>query len=115
MFGQIATAFFRAGQPVQARAALAKVKKLTKVISPELRHNAAIADYYMGKKNEALDALRAVAPKVPLAYCNLGVAMEDRGAAAKAYELFAQCRDKGGRFPNLKSILEIKRQILGPQ
>ena len=115
VYGQIAVNLYRTGKAAKARAALIKVRRLAKAVTSELRHNAAVAEYYAGNKKDAVDALRGVAGKVPLALCNLAVHHDEKGAPAMAYELFNQCRAKGAHFPNLKTILEVKRQILGPR
>ncbi len=89
------------------------MKKLARRETPELRHNVAVADYYAGAKEDAVKALQAVAARVPTAHCNLGVVHELKAAMQQAFEAFQQCDQRGVRFPNLKALLAIKKQIFG--
>ncbi len=111
---QVALKAFAGGKPREAAQPLAKIKRLARAISPELRHNLAVVEYYAGVRDEPLHTLQASSAKVPMGLCNLAVHFDGKGGSpAKAYELFSQCDQRGVKFPNLKVILTIKRQIFG--
>jgi tetratricopeptide (TPR) repeat protein len=112
----IAFRYYRQGRRRQARQILTRAHRLSKMLSPLLRHNKAVVDYYTGQQDAALQALQTVGKQVPLAYCNLAVHYERRGDRKRAYDLFTQCDKRGVRsFPGLKQILEIKQQIRGEE
>lgn len=114
-YAQVGEALFRFGRSQQSQVNLLKARRLLQTVPLEVRHNSAVADYYAGKRDEALRVLQASAGKIPVALCNLAVHHEERGQMNKAYELFSQCEQRGARFKGLKAILEIKRQIFGKQ
>jgi tetratricopeptide (TPR) repeat protein len=106
-------AYFRFGRSRLAQVNLLKARRLLRVIPLEVRHNSAVADYYSGKRQEAIRVLQATSPKIPIAWCNLAVHEEEKGAMREAYKLFTVCDQRGGKLRGLKAILEIKRQIFG--
>jgi len=114
-YAQVGESLFRYGRSPAAQVNLLKARRLLRTVPLEVRHNSAVADYYAGKRDEALRVLQATSGKIPVALCNLAVHYEERGQMTKAYELFSQCDQRGARFKGLKAILEIKRQIFGKQ
>ena len=112
-YAHVAETLYRGGKSKLAQTNMAKARRLLKTVPVEIRHNSAVADYYAGRREDALKTLNAVVGKIPVALCNLGVHNEEDRAPTKAYELFGQCEQRGGRFPGLKAILEIKRQLWG--
>jgi tetratricopeptide (TPR) repeat protein len=112
-WAQVGERAFRGARGGQAKAAFAKVKKLARRESPELKHNVAVADYYGGAKDDAVKALGALGARVPMALCNLAVHFEAKQAMSRAYDFFHQCDLKGVRFPNLKALLAVKKLIFG--
>lgn len=110
---QIAFQRFKTGKAAEAAATLRVARRLARGVAFEILHNAAVADYYSGRSEDALGRLQILSARVPLAYCNLGIHHEGLGAAYRSYGLLSQCERKGGRFPGLGALLDVKRQIFG--
>ena len=104
-----AAALFEAGSIDEAR----KVHRqaLQGVTDPPLAwfHNAAVLDYAAGDRAQAIAALERLKKDVPMAACNLAVHSEQAYAPWRAYQLFKECKARGGRFPGLDAILAARR------
>jgi tetratricopeptide (TPR) repeat protein len=114
---QSALESYEEGKTPAAVALLNKAKRVARVITPEAKHNIAVAEYGSAATREAsVKTLQTLGVKVPIALCNLAVHFDGKGGTPqKAFELFNQCNARGVRFPNLKSILAIKRLIFSAQ
>jgi tetratricopeptide (TPR) repeat protein len=115
VYMQSAFKSYEEGKNAAAMAMLNKAKRSARALTPEAKHNIAVAEYQTaGTREGAVKALETLGAKVPLSLCNLAIHFDGKGAtAAKAYDLFKQCNQRGVRFPNLKNILAVKRLVFG--
>jgi tetratricopeptide (TPR) repeat protein len=105
---------YRNGQLAQARKYLATAKSANaRVGADEVAHNLAVLDLADGKYDAAIAQLEKIAPKVPEAYVNLGVAYERKGDHAKALDAWRKAKKAGARFGPLTEWIESKERIYG--
>ena len=90
-----------------ARAANARVG------TDDVAHGLAVLDLLEGRTGVAIVALDKVAPKIPEAYINLGIAYEKTGEPLKALEAWRKARKAGVRFAPLADWIESKERIYG--
>lgn len=96
-----------------AEACLIHEQALHGVAKPPLawRHNAAVLDYASGDHAAATAALGRLRADLPLAVCNLAVAIQQAYFPVEAYRLFKECKARGARFPGLQKILDSQRGV----
>jgi tetratricopeptide (TPR) repeat protein len=105
---------YRNGQLPQARKYLATAKSANaRFGADEVAHNLAVLDLADGKYDAAIPQLEKLAPRVPEAYINLGVAYERRGDHPKALDAWKRAKKAGARFGPLSEWIESKERIYG--
>jgi tetratricopeptide (TPR) repeat protein len=105
---------YRNGQLGQARKFLASAKAANaRFGADEVAHNLAVLDLADGKYDAAITQLEKLAPKVPEAYVNLGIAYERRGDHPKALDAWRRAKKAGARFALLNEWIESKERIYG--
>ncbi|HEY5927490.1 MAG TPA: hypothetical protein VIV11_37655, partial [Kofleriaceae bacterium] len=105
---------YRNGQLAQARKYLASAKAANaRVGADEVAHNLAVLDLADGKYDSAIAQLEKLAPKVPDAYVNLGIAYERKGDHVKALDAWRRAKKAGARFGQLTEWIESKERIYG--
>jgi tetratricopeptide (TPR) repeat protein len=112
-FLEAADRLYQTGAIVQAKRAHDRVLRRLGDPAPAALHNAAVLDYYTGNQVTAITALRAIRAKAPMASCNLAVHHERVYMLQKAYELFRECKKRGGQFPDLDQILKARQRVYG--
>ncbi|HEY4176640.1 MAG TPA: tetratricopeptide repeat protein [Kofleriaceae bacterium] len=105
---------YRSGQVAAARKYLTTAKNVnSRVGTDELAHNLAVLDLVDGNVDSAIAQLERVAPKIPEAYINLGIAYERKGDPAKALDAWRKARKANARFAPLNDWIESKERIYG--
>ncbi|MBA3455950.1 MAG: tetratricopeptide repeat protein [Deltaproteobacteria bacterium] len=105
---------YRNGQLAQARKYLTSAKNVnSRVGVDELAHNLAVIDLAEGKLDTAIAGLERIAPKLPEALINLGIAYERKGDPTKALDAWRRARKAGARFGPLTDWIESKERIYG--
>lgn len=105
---------YRAGSLSAARKYLATAKAANaKTGADEVAHNLAVLDLADGKVDSAIAQLERLAPRVPEAYVNLGIAYERKGDHAKALDAWHRAKKAGVRFPQLQDWIDAKERIYG--
>lgn len=105
---------YRAGQLAQVRKYLATAKSaVTRVGADEVAHNLAVMDLLDGRVDIAIGNLEKIAPRVPEAYINLGIAYEKKGDPQRALDAWRKARRASVRFPQLTEWIEAKERIYG--
>jgi tetratricopeptide (TPR) repeat protein len=105
---------YRAGQLAAARKYLATAKAANaKVGSDEIAHDLAVLDLADGKLEAAIGELDRLAPKVPEALVNLGLAYERAGDQTRALDAWRRARKLGVRFAPLAEWIESKERVYG--
>ena len=105
---------YRGGKLAPARKYLAAARKAeAKVGLDEVIHNLAVIDVADGRLEAAIAALDRLAPKLPEALVNLGVAHDKKGDGGRALELWRRARKEGARFGPLDEWIAAKERIYG--
>jgi len=105
---------YKNGQLAQARKFLTTAKSAnTRVGADEVAHNLAVLDLVEGKLDAAIAGLDRIAPKVPEALVNLGIAYERKGDHQRALDAWRRARRAGVRFAPLADWIEAKERIYG--
>ena len=105
---------YKNGQLAQARKYLAAAKSANaRVGNDEVAHNLAVLDLVDGKVDSAIAQLDKLAPRVPEALVNLGIAYEKKGEHAKALDAWKRARKAGVRFAPLADWIDAKERIYG--
>jgi tetratricopeptide (TPR) repeat protein len=105
---------YRAGQFAQARKFLTTARgSNARVGTDEVAHNLAVMDLVEGKVDAAIAQLERIAPRVPEALVNLGIAFERKGDPVKALDAWRRARKAGVRFAPLADWIEAKERIYG--
>lgn len=105
---------YRGGKLGPARRYLAAARAAeTKVGLDEVTHNLAVIDVADGRLEAAIAALERLAPRMPEALVNLGVAHDRRGDGGRALELWRRARKEGARFGPLDEWIAAKERIYG--
>ena len=105
---------YRAGKLAPARRYLAAARKAdARAGLDEVTHNLAVIDVAEGRLDAAIAALERLAPKLPEALVNLGVAYDRKGDGGRALELWRRARKEGARFGPLDEWIAAKARIYG--
>jgi tetratricopeptide (TPR) repeat protein len=105
---------YRAGSLSAARKYLATAKAAkAKTGTDEVAHNLAVLDLADGKIDAAIAQLERLAPRVPEALVNLGIAYERKGDHQKALDAWRRAKKAGVRFPQLQDWIDAKERIYG--
>ena len=105
---------YRTGQNAQARKYLTSARNASsRVGTDEVAHNIAVIDLADGNVDSAIAQLERIAPKVPEALVNLGIAYERKGDPVKALDAWRRARKAGVRFAPLSEWIESKERIYG--
>lgn len=105
---------YRDGKLDKARKLLGQAKKAeTRAGADEVTHNLAVLDVAAGKLDAATAALEKLAPELPEALVNLGVAADRRGDGDVALERWRQALRAGVRFAPLEDWIAAKERIYG--
>ncbi|MBA3465052.1 MAG: tetratricopeptide repeat protein [Deltaproteobacteria bacterium] len=105
---------YRSGQNGQARKYLNSARTAnSRVGTDEVAHNIAVIDLADGNIDSAIAQLERIAPKVPEALVNLGIAYERQGDPVKALDAWRRARKAGVRFAPLTDWIESKERIYG--
>ncbi|NVB81087.1 MAG: hypothetical protein HOV81_22010, partial [Kofleriaceae bacterium] len=105
---------YKGNQVAKARKYLASAKAANaRVGSDEVAHNLAVLDLVEGKLDAAIAQLEKLAPRVPEALVNLGIAYEKKGEHAKALDAWKRARKAGVRFAPLADWIDAKERIYG--
>jgi tetratricopeptide (TPR) repeat protein len=103
---------YRVGQLAQARKYLASARGASaRVGNDEVAHNLAVLDLADGKLDAAIAQLEKLAPKVPEALVNLGIAYERKGDHVRALDAWRRARKAGVRFGPLGDWIDAKERI----
>ncbi len=103
---------YRGGKLAQARKYLERARKANaRVGGDEVAHNLAVLDLADGRVDAAIATLERLAPKVPEAYVNLGIAYERKGDHGKALDAWRRARKAGVRFAPLVDWIDAKERI----
>ncbi len=92
-----------------ARAANARVG------NDEVAHNLAVIDLADGKLDAAIAQLERLAPKIPEALVNLGIAYDKKNEPQKALDAWRRAKKLNVRFPPLADWIESKERIYGAE
>ncbi|MBV8761121.1 MAG: tetratricopeptide repeat protein [Deltaproteobacteria bacterium] len=107
---------YRSGDLGAARKYLATARTANaKVGADEVAMNLAVLDLADGKTDAAITQLERLAPKLPEALVNLGIAYERKGDHARALDAWRRARKAGTRFPQLPEWIEAKERIYGAE
>jgi len=107
---------YRSGDLAGARKYLATARAANaKVGADEVAHNLAVLDLADGKTDAAIAQLERLAPKLPEALVNLGIAYERKGDHVKALDAWRRARKAGARFSPLPEWIEAKERIYGAE
>lgn len=105
---------YRSGKNAQARKYLSSARSVnSRVGTDELAHNLAVLDLADGNLDAAIAQLERIAPKVPEALVNLGIAWERKGDPQKALDAWRRAKRANARFPQLNDWIESKERIYG--
>ncbi|MGE0548335.1 MAG: tetratricopeptide repeat protein [Kofleriaceae bacterium] len=105
---------YSAGRFAEARGYLTAAKNATsRVAADEVAHDLAVLDLVDGKLDAAIAQLDKLAPKVPEALINLGIAYELKADPYRALEAWHRARKAGVRFAPLADWIESKERIYG--
>lgn len=105
---------YRGGQLALARRYLQAGKSASSRIGQdELAHNLAVLDVADGNLDAAIGVLERLAPKLPEALVNLGIAYERKGDPVRALDAWRRARRAGVRFAPLGDWIESKERIYG--
>ena len=105
---------YRAGNFAQARRYLQTARGAsTRVGTDEVAHDLAVLDLVEGKLDAAIAQLERVAPRVPEALVNIGIAYERKREPQKALDAWRRARKAGVRFAPLAEWIEAKERIYG--
>jgi tetratricopeptide (TPR) repeat protein len=105
---------YRAGQYAQARKFLTTARSSNaRVGGDEVVHNLAVMDLVEGRLDAAISQLERIAPRVPEALINLGIAFERKGDPVKALDAWRKARKANVRFAPLSDWIEAKERIYG--
>ena len=105
---------YQAGKLDKAKKLLRRAKQAeTRVGADEVVHNLAVLDLAAGKLDAAVAALEKLAPTLPEALVNLGVAADRRGEGAAALEWWRKAERAGVRFAPLGEWIAAKARIHG--
>ncbi|HEY4240204.1 MAG TPA: tetratricopeptide repeat protein [Kofleriaceae bacterium] len=105
---------YRNGALAQARKYLGQARAANaRLGNDEVAHNIAVLDLADGRVDAAIPELERVAPKLPEALVNLGLAYEKKGEPQKALDAWRRARKAGVRFPPLAEWIESKERIYG--
>jgi tetratricopeptide (TPR) repeat protein len=105
---------YRAGQYAQARKFLTTARSSNaRVGTDEVVHNLAVMDLVEGRLDAAISQLERIAPRVPEALINLGIAFERKGDPVKALDAWRRARKANVRFAPLSDWIEAKERIYG--
>ena len=107
---------YRGGKLAPARKYLAVARKVeARAGADELAHNLAVLDVAEGRHAAAIAALTRLAPAVPEALINLGVAHDKQGDGAAALAAWRAARKAGARFALLDDWIAAKERIWGAE
>jgi hypothetical protein len=105
---------YRSGKLGPARKYLAAARKAeTKAGSDEVTLDLAVIDVADGRLDAAIAALDRLAPRMPEAMVNLGVAYDKKGDGARALDLWRRAKKEGARFGLLDEWIASKERIWG--
>ena len=105
---------YRDGKLAKAKKLLGRAKKAeTRAGADEVAHNLAVIDLADGKLEAATAALEKLAPGMPEAMVNLGVAADRRGDGEAALASWRQALRAGVRFAPLDEWIAAKERIYG--
>ncbi len=105
---------YRGGKLGPARKFLAVARKAeARAGLDEVTHNLAVIDVADGRLDAAIAALDRVAPKLPEALINLGVAYDKKGDGARALDVWRRAKKEGVRFAALDEWIAAKERIWG--
>ena len=105
---------YRSGQVKEARKFLASAKAANaRVGADEVAHNLAVLDLADGNVDYAIAQFERLAPKIPEALVNLGIAYERKGEHVKALDAWRRARKAGARFGPLSDWIESKERVYG--
>lgn len=105
---------YRGGKLAAARKFLAAARKAeARAGLDEVNHNLAVLDVAEGRLDAAIAALDRLAPRLPEALVNLGVAHDRKGDGAKALDAWRRARREGVRFGPLDEWIAAKERIWG--
>ena len=107
---------YRAGNLGAARKYLATARAANaKVGGDEVARNLAVLDLADGKVDAAIAQLERLAPRLPEALINLGIAYERKGDQVRALDAWRRARKAGARFSPLPEWIEAKERIYGAE
>ena len=102
------------GQTAQVRKFVQTARSANaRVGGDDVAHGLAVLELLEGRVDSAIIALDKIAPKVPEALVNLGIAYEKKGEPVKALEAWRRARKAGVRFAPLVEWIESKERIYG--
>lgn len=105
---------YAAGKLAQVRKFLTTARGAnTRIGNDEVAHDLAVVDLLEGRLDAAIVQLERVAPRVPEALVNLGIAYERKGEPVKALEAWRRARKANARFAPLADWIEAKERIYG--
>jgi tetratricopeptide (TPR) repeat protein len=105
---------YRSGKLAEARKYLASAKAANaRVGSDEVAQNLAVLDLADGRIDAAIKELERLAPRVPEALVNLGIAYERRGDHVRALDAWRRAKKAGVRFSPVSDWIESKERIYG--
>ena len=105
---------YRNGKLAEARKYLASAKAANaRVGTDEVAQNLAVLDLADGRLDAAIKELERLAPRVPEALVNLGIAYERRGDHVKALDAWRRAKKAGVRFSPVSDWIESKERIYG--
>jgi tetratricopeptide (TPR) repeat protein len=105
---------YRSGKLAEARKYLASAKAANaRVGTDEVAQNLAVLDLADGRLDAAIKELERLAPRVPEALVNLGIAYERRGDHVKALDAWRRAKKAGVRFSPVSDWIESKERIYG--
>lgn len=105
---------YRSGKLAAARKYLASAKAANaRVGTDEVAHNLAVLDLADGHIDSAIRELERLAPRVPEALVNLGIAYERKGDHVRALDAWRRAKKAGVRFSPVSDWIESKERIYG--
>jgi tetratricopeptide (TPR) repeat protein len=107
---------YRAGDLKKATRYLASARTVeSRLGADELAHNQAVLELASGKAAAAIPVLERLAPRVPEALVNLGIAYDRQGEPQKALEAWRKARKAGVGFAALAEWIAAKERIYGAE
>ncbi len=107
---------YRAGDLRKARRYLASARAVeSRLGADELAHNQAAIELASGKLAAAIPVLERIAPRVPEALINLGIAYDRQGEPTKALDAWRRARRAGVGFAPLGDWIDAKERIYGAE